>query len=103
MANASKLRDDLVDSLESQVEALRKEVSGLRKVLAKRGAAAYADASETAENVYEDLAQRWAEALPHVRKRAKAVEQTARDNPGATAAVGLVVVGLLAALLFRRD
>jgi len=102
MARASNLRDDLVESLEAQVDALRKEVSGLRKNFSKRGRAAYADASETAESVYEDLAQRWADAAPHVRKHAKQVEQTARDNPAAAAAVGLVVVGLLAAMLFRR-
>ena len=102
MANASKLRDDLVDSLESQVESLRKEVSSLRRTLAKRGGAAYADASETAETLYEELAQRWTEALPHMQKQARKVEQTARDNPAAAAAVGLVVVGLLAALFAKR-
>ena len=102
MARASNLRDDLVESLEAQVDALRSEVSGLRKTFSKRGRAAYADASETAESVYEELAERWAEAAPHLRKRAKQVEQTARDNPAAAAAVGLVVVGLLAAMLFRR-
>jgi hypothetical protein len=102
MARASDLRDDLVESLEAQVDSLRKEVSGLRKTLSKRGRAAYADASDTAESVYDDLAQRWADAAPHLRKRAKLVEQTARDNPAAAAAVGLVVVGLLAAMLFRK-
>ena len=102
MAKASDLRDDLVESLEAQVDALRKEVSGLRKNFSKRGRAAYADASDAAESVYEDIAQRWAEAAPHLRKRAKLVEQSARDNPAAAAAVGLVVVGLLTAMLFRR-
>jgi len=102
MARASDLRDDLAESLEAQVEALRREIAGLRKNLSKRGRVAYADASDTAEALYGDLAERWAEAAPHVRKRAKQVEQTARDNPAAAAAVGLVVVGLLAAMLFRR-
>jgi len=102
MAKASDLRDDLVESLEAQVDALRKEVSGLRKNLSKRGRAAYADASDTAESVYDDLAQRWTEALPHMRKQAKVVEQSARDNPAAAAAIGLVVVGLLAAMLVKR-
>lgn len=102
MAKASDLRDDLVESLEAQVDALRKELSGLRKNLSKRGRAAYADASDSAETLYDDLAQRWSDAAPHLRKRAKQVEETARENPAAAAAVGLVVVGLLAALLFRR-
>lgn len=102
MAKASDLRDDLVESLEAQVDALRKEISGLRKNFSKRGRAAYADASDTAENLYDDLAQRWAEAAPHLRKRAKIVEQSARENPAAAAAVGIVVLGLVAAMLFRR-
>ena len=48
-----------------------------------------------------DLARRWANAAPHLRKRAKFAEQTARDNPVA-AAVGLLVLGLLAAMVWRR-
>lgn len=102
MANSSQLRDDLVESLEAQVASLRKEVSGLRKNLSKRGAKAYDSASESAGDLYEELAERWAEALPHVRKRARAVEQTARDNPAAAVAVGMIVVGLLAAMFVRK-
>jgi len=99
---SSNLRDDLVDSLEAQVESLRKEVSGLRKTLAKRGKAAYAEASDSAESIYEDVLNRWADVAPHLRKRAKYVESQARENPAAAAAVGLVVVGLLATLLMRK-
>jgi hypothetical protein len=101
MAKASDLRDELVESLEAQVEALRTEVSGLRKAFSKRGLAAYDDASDAAGSVYDDLARRWANAAPHLRKRAKFAEQTARDNPVA-AAVGLLVLGLLAAMVWRR-
>lgn len=101
MARAS-LRDELVDNLESQVDALRKELDGLRKTLGKLGARAYDDASDTASAVYDDLAERWTEAMPHLRKRARYVEQQARDNPGATAAVAVVVVGLFATMLLKR-
>lgn len=101
MARAS-LRDDLVDNLETQVDALRKELARLQRSLGKRGARAYDEASEQAGVLYEDIAERWADALPVIRKRARYVEQQARDNPGTAAAVGLVVVGLLAAMLLRR-
>lgn len=101
MARAS-LRDDLVESLESQVDSLRKEIASLRRTMGKRGARAYDDASETASALYEDLAERWYEALPGLRKRAKEVEQQAKDNPATAAAVALVVVGLLATLLVKR-
>lgn len=101
MARAS-LRDDVVESLETQVDTLRKEIARLQRSLGKRGARAYDEASEQAGVFYEDMAERWAEALPHIRKRARYVEQQARDNPGTTAAVAVVVVGLLATLLIKR-
>lgn len=101
MARAS-LKNDLVDNLEAQVDALRSEIAGLRKQLGKRGSRAYGEASEAASDLYEDIASRWADTLPVMRKRARYVEQQARDNPAATAAVALAVVGLLGALLMRR-
>lgn len=96
-------RDDMVDDLEAQLQSLRKEVGKLRKIAAKRGAAIYDDASENASHYYDELAQRVVDAMPHVRAGAKAVERRARDNPGATAAVGLVALGLIAALVLRRS
>jgi hypothetical protein len=98
MADSSSLRDDLVDSLETQVAALRKEVSSLRKSISRRGLNAYDAASDSAGDLYEG----WMEALPHLHKRAKAVERTARDNPAAAVAAGVVVVGLLAMLFAKR-
>lgn len=103
MARSSQIRDDVVESLEAQLATLRKEVSGLRKTLSRRSARAYDSASETAGEVYEDLAERWADALPQIRKGARVVERSARDNPAVTAAVGIAVVGLLALLVFRRQ
>lgn len=101
MARAN-LRDDLVESLEAQVDALRKEIASLRRNVGKRGARAYDEASESAGALYEDLAERWYEALPVLRKRARYVEQQAKDNPATAAAVALVVVGLLATLFVKR-
>jgi hypothetical protein len=99
----SSSRDDVIENLEAQLASLRKEVKSLRKVAAKRGASAYEDASEGVAHLYEEIAERVAESLPPLKKSARRVEQQARENPAAVAAVGLVVLGLLAARKFRSD
>ena len=98
-----KLAGDLMDGdLEDQVARLTKELSALKKTLSKRGASAYEDTRDTASDVYAELWDRFQEALPGMRKRAKTVEDAARSNPATAAAVGLVVVGLLVTLLASR-
>lgn len=99
----SSSRDDIVENLEEQLASLRKEVKSLRKIAAKRGASAYEDASEGVANLYDEVASRVLEAVPPLRKSARRMEQQARDNPATAAAVGLVVLGLLAALMLRRS
>jgi ElaB/YqjD/DUF883 family membrane-anchored ribosome-binding protein len=89
--------------LEAQVTRLSRELASLKKMLAKQGSRAYADTQAMASDLYEDVSDRLSEALPVVRERARAVEKAARDNPTTTAAVGLVVVGLLVALMSRRS
>jgi hypothetical protein len=89
--------------LEDQVARLSRELASLKKLLAKQGSRAYADTQAMASDFYEDMSDRISEALPAVRERAKAVEKVARENPTTTAAVGLVVVGLLVALMTRRS
>ncbi|MCO5063411.1 MAG: hypothetical protein M9924_03245 [Rhizobiaceae bacterium] len=96
-------RDEVIENLEAQLASLRKEVKGLRKIAAKRGAAAYEDASDGVAHIYEEIADRVVDALPTVRKSARTVERHARENPAAAAAVGLVVLGLLAAMMMRRS
>jgi hypothetical protein len=99
----SRLRDSWEDDLQEQVAVLGKEVKALRKSLASQGNAAWESSLDSTAALYEDLRERVAEALPTIRKQARQVEQTARDNPVATAAlVGLVVVGLAVALMSRR-
>lgn len=102
MATISKLRADIEDNLQEQIASLTREVASLKKSLAKRGASAYADGRESAADLYDEMRERLADALPVMRDRAKAVEKVARDNPATAAAVGLVVVGLVVALLARR-
>jgi ElaB/YqjD/DUF883 family membrane-anchored ribosome-binding protein len=99
MASLSTLTD--ID-LEKQVATLAKELVALRKAVAKRGSAYYEDGRDTASDYYSELASRFSDALPVIRKQGRAIEKTARDHPATAAAVGLVVVGLVASLLFSR-
>ena len=87
--------------LQEQVRMLGNEVASLRKAAAKRGSNLYDQASETASDYYADIADAIRAALPGFRKRARAAETAAFQNPAIVAAIGLVVVGLAASLLFR--
>ena len=99
MASLSTITD--ID-LDKQVAVLSKELAALRKVMAKRGGAYYEDGRDAASDYYAQLADRISDALPAIRKQGRAIERTARDHPATAAAVGLVVVGLVASLLFSR-
>ncbi|HEY4191348.1 MAG TPA: hypothetical protein VGM46_01770 [Mesorhizobium sp.] len=94
---------DMTDiDLEKQIASLSKELAALKKTASKRGKAYYDEGRDAAWDSYSDLAERISDALPGLRKRAKVIEGTARDHPATAAAVGLVVVGLVAAMLFNR-
>jgi hypothetical protein len=88
--------------LQEQVRMLGNEVASLRKAAAKRGSNLYDQASETASDYYADIADAIRAALPGFRKRARAAETAAFQNPAVVAAIGLVVIGLAASILFRR-
>ncbi len=93
----------LTDSdLDRRIAALSRELATLKKTLARRGSAYYDDGREAAADLYDDLSERIGHALPALRKQARVVERSAREHPAATAAVGLVALGLLATLLFSR-
>ena len=97
------LFSDLTDiDLEKQVASLSRELSALKRSLARRGGDYYEDGRSAAADRYSDLMDRISDHLPSVRRRARALETTARDHPAATAAVGLVVLGLVATLVFSR-
>ncbi|UVK37325.1 DUF883 family protein [Mesorhizobium sp. AR10] len=99
MASLSTITD--ID-LDKQVAALSRELAALRKAVSKRSGAYYEDGRDTASDYYAQLADRISDALPAIRKQGRAIERTARDHPATAAAVGLVVVGLVASLLFSR-
>jgi hypothetical protein len=90
------------DDLEAQVAHLSKEISSLKKALARRGSDAYDDARDATADVYGDLRDRFVDALPGMRKHARAAGDVARDHPATAAIVGLLVVGLVATMLARR-
>ena len=100
MASFSTLSD--ID-LERQVAALSRELAALRKAVSRRGGAYYEDGRDAASDYYSHLAGHLADALPTIRKQGRAIEKTARDHPATAAAVGLVVVGLVASLFLSRQ
>jgi len=98
----SKLRGDVEENLQDQVSRLTKELAYLKTSLSKRGSRAYEETRDTASDVYADLWDKFTETMPVVRKRARAAEKVARENPATAAFVGLAVVGLLVTLMARR-
>jgi ElaB/YqjD/DUF883 family membrane-anchored ribosome-binding protein len=99
MASSSTVTD--ID-LDKQVAALSRELAALRKAVLRQGGAYYEDGRDAASDYYSQLAGRFGEALPAIRRRGKVIERTARDHPATAAAVGLVVIGLVASLLLSR-
>ncbi|MER9296090.1 hypothetical protein NKI38_06250 [Mesorhizobium sp. M0621] len=88
--------------LDRQVAALTKELASLKRAVARRGGAYYEDSRDAALDTYSDLAERLRDAMPAIRRQGRVIEKSARDHPAATAAVGLVVLGLVISLLFSR-
>ena len=99
MASLSTISD--ID-LEKQVAALSRELTALRKAVARRGGAYYEDGRDAASDYYSSLAERIGDTLPAIRRQGRIIEKTARDHPAKAAAVGVVVVGLIASLLLSR-
>ncbi len=98
----SRLRDNLDDDLHSQIAALSKEISALRIAVSKRGSAAYGDTLDTAAELYGDVRDRLTSVVPMIRRQGRNVERSARDHPATAAMIGLVIIGLVVALLARR-
>ncbi len=98
----SRLRDDYAPDMEDQIARLQKEVSSLRKTMGKRGASAYEGTRDSALDLYDDLADRIADLMPHVRNRSRAMGRVASDHPVATTMIGIAVIGLAIGMLTRR-
>jgi hypothetical protein len=92
MAHDGLMNVDLAEQLAS----LRKEFGALKKAVAGRSSDLYEDAGETLSDYFSDVSQR---IVPRFRRQARAVERVAYDHPAAVAAVGLLVIALMAGLL----
>jgi ElaB/YqjD/DUF883 family membrane-anchored ribosome-binding protein len=101
MSGFSRLRGELSEDLEDQVERLRHEVSAMRKAISTQGARGYSAGHEQVSELYDEISERLAELMPQVRRHARVAGRAVRDNP-APIIVGAVVVGLLATLLMSR-
>ncbi len=99
MASLSTLSD--LD-LDKQVAALSRETGGPEEGRIRQSSAYYEDGRDAASDYYAQLAARFTDALPAIRKQGRAIERSARDHPATAAAVGLVVVGLVASLFLSR-
>ena len=102
MASLSKLRDDIESDLSDQLVSLQKEVASLRKQVKHQSSRVYDDASETIADLVESFLTNTKGARKQIYSRARQVEDTAKENPVATAVVGLTIVGLLVALFSSR-
>ncbi|APH71014.1 hypothetical protein [Aquibium oceanicum] len=109
----SRTREDVVDDLERQVSAMKREISSLRRSAAERGSRAYDEVTSRGSHAYDDVAEIVADLLGQlsrrsrpgrreVKRQARIAGAAVRDNPKTTALVGLAALGLAAALLMRR-
>jgi ElaB/YqjD/DUF883 family membrane-anchored ribosome-binding protein len=102
MPSFSKLRDDLGDDLGDQLASLQKEVASLRKQVKQQSSVVYDDASETIADLIDSFLSNTKGARKELYSKARYVEATAKDNPVATAVVGVTLIGLLIALFTSR-
>lgn len=96
-------RADVEGALASQISALQKELKDLRKVASRRSQQSYSEARDSASELADQLSDVIADAGAQISRRARGAGDTMRGHPATTAAVGLIVVGLVAALFAGRS
>jgi ElaB/YqjD/DUF883 family membrane-anchored ribosome-binding protein len=94
---------DAEGMLAEQIQSLQDELRALRKQASKRGSQSYNDARKSAADLVEDIRDSLAPAVDQLRRQARHAGTTARENPTATAAVGLLALGLVAAFFATRS
>lgn len=100
-----RFHDDTPDELRDQLTSLRDEVASLRKQVARSGRRGYRDARHMGAETADWMRDYAEHALPELRRSARHVRKSARENPTTTAtiaAASVVVLGLAAALMMRR-
>ena len=88
--------------LDKQVRMLRGELASLQELAAERGKNVYDGTSDAVSGYYNDLARVATSLLPGLGKRGRMVGAAAFNHPAAVAAVGLLVVGLVASLFLTQ-
>jgi ElaB/YqjD/DUF883 family membrane-anchored ribosome-binding protein len=96
-------RKDVESHLSAQIEALQGELRSLRRMASKRGAESYADARDSAADLADEVRDALASTGAELSRHARHAGQTVKSNPAAAAAVGLVVLGLVASLFASRS
>ncbi|PRD58530.1 hypothetical protein [Phyllobacterium myrsinacearum] len=99
--NLSKARDAAEGDLESQIAALRKELSGITQSLSDQGY----DLLDQAGTTYDTVRRHGRKAARFVGDEAQLVADKAKENPLITVAVisAIAGIGLLAGLsAYRR-
>lgn len=99
--NISKARDAAEEDLESQIAALRKELSGITQSLSDQGY----DLLDQANATYHSVRRHGRKAVRFVGDEAQLVADKAKENPLITVAVisAIAGIGLLAGLsAYRR-
>lgn len=87
--------------IEDQIATLKNEVASLTRTLSKRSGEAYGQLEDRASDLYGYVQERGPEVARELRKQARYVEHTARENPITTLAVLAGTVLLVGALLRR--
>ena len=96
-------RKDVESTLSAQIEALQGELRSLRRMASKRGAESYSDARESAADLVDEIRDSLASTGAQLGRQARHAGQTVKSNPAAAAAVGLIVLGLVASLFASRS
>lgn len=96
-------RKDAESHLSAQIESLQDELRSLRRMASKRGAQSYAEARESAADLADEIRDALASTGAQLGRQARHAGETVKSNPAAAAAVGLVVLGLVASLFASRS
>lgn len=102
MVSFSKLRDEVDGDIGEQIAALRKEVASLSKVLGNHGSRAISDASDSVSDMFHDVLDNTKDARKEIARKARKVNDAARENPMLTAVVGAAAIGLFLAMFINR-
>jgi ElaB/YqjD/DUF883 family membrane-anchored ribosome-binding protein len=101
--NFLNARKDVEGRLADQIQSLQEELKSLRRQAGKRGAESYSDARDSAADLVEEIRDTLAPTMAQMRRQARYAGESVKSHPAASVAVGLIVLGLAAALFAGRS